>query len=135
MPSRGHRDIFARDITWHPGNGPGIHYARFLMDEGDTASPLVILTRFDPGAHVEPHSHGTNYCEYVIEGEQTVGKVTFGKGDMRFAKAGAGYGPITIGPDGCTVMIVFQNAAGANTVAVGKAKALAVAEAIADADL
>ena len=43
-------------------------------------------------------------------GEQTVGKTIFGPGDVRFAKAGTGYGPITIGPEGCTVVIVFQNA-------------------------
>ena len=58
-------------------------------------------------------------------GAETVGKVKFGPGDIRFAKAGAGYGPIRIGPEGCTVVIVFQEATGAMTLPVGKAKALA----------
>ncbi len=133
MAGRGHRDIFARDIEWGQGTGPGIQYARFLMDEDDTNSPLIILTKFAPGEVVDPHTHGTNYFEYVIEGEQTVGKTVFGKGDMRFAKAGTGYGPIVIGPEGCTVVIVFQEATAANTIPVGKAKALALAEAIAAA--
>lgn len=122
MAGRGHRDIFAKDIAWGQGTGPGVHYARFLMDEDDTASPLVILTKFAPGEVVEPHTHGTNYFEYVIEGEQTVGKTRFGPGDVRFAKAGAGYGPIVVGPDGCSVVIVFQDATGANTIPLGKAR-------------
>lgn len=122
MAGRGHRDIFAKDIVWAQGTGPGVSYARFLMDEDDTSSPLVILTKFAPGEVVDPHTHGTNYFEYVVEGEQTVGKTRFGPGDVRFATAGAGYGPIVIGPEGCTVVIVFQEATGANTIALGKAK-------------
>ena len=98
MAGRGHRDIFAKDIEWGQGTGPGVQYARFLMDEDDTTSPLVILTNFEPGEVVEPHTHGTNYFEYVVSGEQTVGKTKFGPGDVRFAKAGTGYGPIVIGP-------------------------------------
>ena len=122
MTGRGHRDIFAKDILWGQGTGPGVSYARFLMDEDDTSSPLVILTKFAAGEVVAPHTHGTNYFEYVIEGEQTVGKTKFGPGDVRFAKAGTGYGPIVIGPDGCTVIIVFQEATGANTIPLGKEK-------------
>jgi anti-sigma factor ChrR (cupin superfamily) len=125
MAGRGHRDIFAKDIEWGQGSGPGVQYARFLMDEGDHTSPLVILTNFAPGEVVEPHTHGTNYFEYVVSGEQTVGKTRFGPGDVRFAKAGTGYGPIVIGPEGCSVVIVFQDATGANTIPLGKAKALA----------
>ena len=128
MAGRGHRDIFARDIVWGQGSGPGVQYARFLMDEDDTGSPLVILSKFAPGEVVDPHTHGTNYFEYVIEGQQTVGKTVFGPGDVRFAKAGAGYGPIIIGPQGCTVVIVFQHATGANTIPLGKTKALAGAD-------
>ena len=100
-------------------------YARFLMDEDDTISPLVILTKFEPGEVVDPHTHGTNYFEYVVEGEQTVGKTRFGPGDVRFAKAGTGYGPIVVGPEGCTVVIVFQEATGANTIPLGKAQGAA----------
>ena len=129
MAGRGHRDIFAADIEWNKGSSEGIDYARFLMDEDDTSSPMIILTKFQPGEVVEPHTHGTNYFEYVIDGEQTVGKVRFGPGDIRFAKAGTGYGPITIGPDGCTVVIVFQNATGAMTIPMGRARQAVEADA------
>ncbi len=127
MAGRGHRDIFARDINWAQGSSEGVAYSTFRMDEDDVHSPYIVLTNFGPGARVEPHTHGTNYFEYVISGEQTVGKTVFGPGDIRFAKAGTGYGPITIGPEGCTVVIVFQDGTGANTIPLGKAKAMAEA--------
>jgi anti-sigma factor ChrR (cupin superfamily) len=129
MAGRGHRDIFAKDIVWGRGTGDGVSYAGFLMDEDDAHSPRVILTNFAPGEVVEPHSHGTNYFEYVVSGEQTVGKTRFGPGDVRFAKAGAGYGPITIGPEGCSVVIVFQDGTGAMTIPMGKGRTMAEASA------
>lgn len=116
MTAKGHEDIFARDIQWAQGQDPGVTYARFRLDQAQPDSPLVILSRFEPGARVGAHTHDTNYFEYIIEGEQTVGKVSFAKGDVRLVKAGTGYGPIIIGPEGCTVLIVFQEAARANTV-------------------
>lgn len=125
MPERRHRNIFASEIVWGSGTQDGIRYARLLMDEHDLSSPLIILTKFEPDVKVDAHTHDTNYFEYVIEGEQTVGKLTFHAGDMRFAIAGTGYGPITIGPHGCTVLIVFQQASGAMTVPVGIASKLA----------
>jgi anti-sigma factor ChrR (cupin superfamily) len=115
MSGRGHQDIFAADIDWKPGAGEGVSYARFLLDNEKASSPLVILSKFEPGATVPPHTHASNYFEYVIEGEQTVGKTTFGAGDVRVVTGGTGYGPITIGAEGCTVLIVFAEASGAMT--------------------
>jgi len=128
--ARGHKDIFAKDIAWGQGTGPGIQYARFLLDEENAAtSPMVILSKFEPGEVVDPHTHGCNYFEYIIEGSQRVGKVNFERGDVRWAAAGTGYGPIVVGPEGCTVLIVFQEAAKSNTIPLGKAKKLAEAAA------
>ena len=124
MAGKGHKDIFAADIAWGQGGSPGIQYARFLLDEENAAaSPMVILSRFEPGEVVAPHTHGCNYLEYILEGAQTVGKTRFGKGDVRWARAGTGYGPIVVGPEGCTVLIVFQEAAKSNTVPLGRARA------------
>jgi anti-sigma factor ChrR (cupin superfamily) len=122
MAGRSHQDIFAKDIVWGEGSSPGISYARFMMDEGDASAPMMILSKFEPGEVVQPHTHGSNYAEYVISGEQRVGKVTFREGDIRIAKGGAGYGPIVVGPEGCTVLIVFQSASGAMMLPVGKAR-------------
>ncbi len=124
MAGRGHRDIFARDIEWAEGTSPGIQYTRFLMDEDDASSPLMILSRFEPGETVEPHTHGANYMEYIIEGEQTVGKTVFRAGDVRIVKGGTGYGPIVVGPEGCFVMILFQEATGAMMEPKGAASAV-----------
>lgn len=125
MAGRGHRDIFAADIQWKAAGNAGTHYARFMMDEDDSSSPLVIMTKFSPGATVAPHTHAANYFEYIIDGEQTVGKKTFRQGDVRFAKGGAGYGPITVGSEGCTVLIVFQHSTGSNVIPLGRAKTTA----------
>jgi len=109
MPSKAHRDIPAAEVEWRDGSGDGIRYARFRLDEANPHAPNVILTIFDPGTEVPSHTHACNYFEYIIEGEQTVGKVTFGKGDVRLVKGGTGYGPIKVGPEGCTVLIVFED--------------------------
>lgn len=122
MSGRGHKDTFAAEMAWAPGQDPGVAYARFLLEEGNAQSPLVVLSRFDPGARVEAHTHMTNYFEYIIAGEQTVGKVTFRQGDVRQVTGGTGYGPIVVGPQGCTVIIVFQHAAQAMTVPLGRAQ-------------
>jgi anti-sigma factor ChrR (cupin superfamily) len=128
MSGRGHRDMFADEMQWAEGTSPGVLYTRFMMDEDDPSSPLAILTKFEAGETVEPHTHASNYFEYVIEGEQTVGKTVFRKGDVRIVKGGTGYGPITIGSEGCTVLILFQNANGA----MMEPKGLAAVEAQAD---
>jgi anti-sigma factor ChrR (cupin superfamily) len=109
MPAKGHRDIPAAQIEWRDGSGNGIRYARFPLDDANPHAPNVILTTFDPGTEVPPHTHACNYFEYIIEGEQTVGKVTFSKGDVRLVKGGTGYGPIKVGREGCTVLIVFED--------------------------
>jgi anti-sigma factor ChrR (cupin superfamily) len=116
MAGRGHRDIFAGDIEWRDGAEPGIRYARFRMDEGDPTSPSIILSKFEPGAQVPAHTHDSNYFEYILEGEQSVGKTVFGAGDVRIVTGGTGYGPITVGPQGCTVMILFQDGSQAMTI-------------------
>ena len=89
MSGRGHEDIFAADIEWRPGQDPGIEYARFPVDRANAAGPVVILSKFDPGARVGTHTHDTNYFEYILAGEQTVGKTLFRTGDVRLARAGA----------------------------------------------
>jgi anti-sigma factor ChrR (cupin superfamily) len=123
MAHRGHKDIFAKDIVWAKGTSPGIQYSRFILDEENPAtSPMVIMSKFEPGEVVEPHTHACNYFEYIIEGSQMVGKVNFAAGDVRWAAGGTGYGPIKVGPEGCTVLIVFQEAAKAVTIPLGKAK-------------
>lgn len=109
MAGRGHQDITASEIEWRDGTEEGIKYARFPMDAANPTAPTIILSKFAPGVGVPPHTHDSNYFEYIIAGEQTVGKVTFRAGDVRLVTGGTGYGPIMVGPEGCTVLIVFED--------------------------
>jgi anti-sigma factor ChrR (cupin superfamily) len=123
--ARGHIDIAAADVVWREGSDPGIRYARFLLDAEKPSAPSIILSRFEPGCVVAPHTHDTNYFEYIIAGEQTVGKTRFGAGDVRIVKGGTGYGPIIVGSEGCTVLIVFENGGQAITVPMPRRTAAA----------
>jgi anti-sigma factor ChrR (cupin superfamily) len=125
MSDRSHRFTYAADIEWRPGGDDGIHYARFPMDDANPSAPTIILAKFDPGVRVQAHTHDSNYFEYIIEGEQAVGKQTFRKGDIRLVKGGAGYGPIVVGPDGCTVLIVFEDGSRSMTQTLPRNKATA----------
>ena len=125
MTTTRHKDIFARDIEWVAG-GSGVHFTQFLLDPNDPGdSPSVVLAKFEPGEEIYPHTHACNYLEYIVQGSQMVGKVNFEAGDVRWAAARTGYGPIKIGPDGCTVMIVFQAASKSQPIPLGTAKKLA----------
>lgn len=125
MAGRGHKDIFASDIQWLKGSSSGIQYASFPLDEDDAdASPMVVLAKFGPDELVAPHTHACNYFEYIVEGSQMVGKVTFEAGDVRWVAAGTGYGPIKVGSHGCTVLIVFTEGAKSAPILLGKAKEL-----------
>lgn len=116
MAGRRHRDIAASEIEWREGSSPDIRFALFRTDEERLDSPAVVLSTFAPGTAVAPHSHATNYLEYIVKGEQTVGRRRFGPGDIRLVRAGTGYGPIRVGPEGCTVLIVFEDASAAAVV-------------------
>jgi anti-sigma factor ChrR (cupin superfamily) len=109
MSARNLQHIFSADVEWREGSDPGIRYARFPLDAANPSSPTVILSKFEPGTRVHAHTHDSNYFEFIIEGEQTVGKQIFGRGDVRLVHGGTGYGPITVGPNGCTVLIVFED--------------------------
>ncbi len=122
MSGRGHQDFPASEIIWKNGSEPGIQYTRFNMDAEEPTSPSIIMSRFGPGAEVPAHTHDSNYFEYIIEGSQTVGKQIFQAGDVRLVKGGTGYGPIKVGPDGCFVLIVFQNGSLANTIPMPREK-------------
>jgi len=124
-----HRDIFARDIDWISG-GEGVRFAQFLLNpQNAEESPSVILARFEPGEEINPHTHACNYLEYIVQGSQKVGKIDFEAGDVRWAAAGTGYGPIKVGPEGCTVLIVFETASKSAPLLLGKARGLDAATA------
>jgi hypothetical protein len=109
MNSRTHRDIFADEIAWLETDA-GARTFTINMNETDTASPQVVLADFPSGFSYSAHTHGCNYVEYVVSGRITVGKISYGPGDVRVVKAGGGYGPLKVGEEGCRVVIVFERA-------------------------
>ena len=106
---KGHQNYFFDQFVWQQGSSEGTEYARFAMDSEDAAAPIMVMSRFQPGTRVAPHAHGSNYMEYIVEGEQSIGRNQFKAGDVRVVKAGTGYGPITVGQNGCTVLVFFQD--------------------------
>lgn len=115
MSGRNHRDIFAKDVEWGSARDGMISYATFVMDPDDSHAPHVLISKFAPGTRIPPHTHGSNYFEYVMAGGQMVGKQHYGVGDVRLVKAGTGYGPIVVDAEGLTALIVFQDGSGSMT--------------------
>lgn len=107
MTSRTHRDIFASEIDWLLTEA-GARTFTLSTDEDNPAAPQMVLAHFPPGFSYSAHTHGCNYLEYVVAGQITVGKISYGPGDVRQVKAGGGYGPLKVGQEGCQVVIVFE---------------------------
>jgi len=72
----------------------------------------VFIVKFPPNYQVPPHKHGSDYFSVVLEGEVTVTGKRFTVGHVRFIRESAGYGPLTYGPQGCTVLEVFASVDG-----------------------
>jgi len=115
-----HKNVFAEEIAWNTDQ-QGVRFAQFaLAEDCSTDPPAVVLAEFAPGEQVPAHTHACNYLEYIVAGSQVVGKVEFKAGDVRWAAACTGYGPIRVGPDGCKVLIVFQSVSKTAPISRGK---------------
>ncbi|GAA0710833.1 hypothetical protein Drose_24805 [Dactylosporangium roseum] len=106
-----------RDLSWDelPASRarPGIDARAFVVGDSDdpAGAPKVIRVRFEPWVRVGMHTHDTDYAEIVLAGSQRVGRRWYGPGDIRVVRAGVVYGPLTSGPDGATVLIMFADGA------------------------
>ena len=69
MPAKAHQDIPTSEIPWRDGSAAGVKYASYRTDEARQDSPYIVLSKFGAGAVVPPHTHDSNYFEYIIEGE------------------------------------------------------------------
>jgi hypothetical protein len=82
-------------------------------DFGTQTNPgRVFIVKYGPGYVNNPHSHDTDYCSIVIEGSVEIARRIFGRGSIRFVKAETTYGPITVGPEGATVIEFFPGPPG-----------------------
>ncbi len=78
-------------------------------DPADESSPTVFKVYYPPECYVEAHTHDCNYTEIVLEGTQRVGATWHKAGDVRVGLANRGYGPLVAGPEGATVLFMFQD--------------------------
>lgn len=124
MTSRTHRDIFADEIAWFQTDA-GARTFTVSTDEDNPAAPQMVIAEFPPGFDYSAHTHGCNYLEYVVAGRITVGKISYGPGDVRQVKAGGGYGPLSVGDEGCKVVIVFERGDTADVELLPRRKAAA----------
>jgi hypothetical protein len=93
---------------WNENPEQALKYARFALgvDERGAATTILVV-KYAPGARIEPHYHGSDYCSIVVEGSMEVTRRTHEVGSMRFVNAGTTYGPLLAGPEGCTVIDIF----------------------------
>jgi anti-sigma factor ChrR (cupin superfamily) len=111
-------------VHWHRAfnwteAGPGVlasgaeaHLYRIGPDDADESAPLVVNMTFPPGWSTPAHTHTDDYTEIILSGEMTVGRTTYGPGDVRVAHGGTGYGPLAAGPDGCNAILIFKSGDG-----------------------
>ena len=78
-------------------------------DPAEAESPTVFKVYYPPDSYVEAHTHECNYTEIVLEGTQRVGATWHKAGDVRVGLANRGYGPLVAGPEGATVLFMFQD--------------------------
>ena len=78
-------------------------------DPADESSPTVFKVYYPPECYVEAHTHDCNYTEIVLEGTQRVGATWHKAGDVRVGLANRGYGPLVAGPEGATVLFMFED--------------------------
>lgn len=78
-----------------------------IFDYGPDEYPCrMFISKFEPGAVIHTHDHPNDYCSMVVQGSLSMqrGGQTFNVGYIRFVKADTMYGPIVMGPEGCTMV-------------------------------
>lgn len=91
----------------------GLEQALFrLGEEADGDRPVLVVTRFAPGAVLPLHHHPSPFCDAVVEGSMRVGDDVNPRGTIRILAAGAQYGPSVAGPEGCTLLEFYARDSG-----------------------
>lgn len=102
------------DTSWddipsveHPG---GIVTKQLTVGHPEHSDgPHLVWARFPPGYTVDPHTHGCDYAEIILEGSQQVGRTWHHEGAVRVVQSGTTYGPLVAGPDGVTALVIFAS--------------------------
>jgi anti-sigma factor ChrR (cupin superfamily) len=81
--------------------------AAMAVHPPDGDRPWMTCVKFPPHHVVASHWHASDAFYIVTAGEMTVGtEGLYRVGDLRWVSAGTFYGPETMGPDGCTFLLI-----------------------------
>lgn len=86
-----------------------------MLDIGDATDPdrpIVIVVEYPANRVVPAHHHDTDYLSIIVKGGMKVTGKPHEVGSMRFTGSGTVYGPLEVGPEGCTVIDVFLDRSG-----------------------
>ena len=97
------------DVDWlNPGEG--VYFQLFQIGEGDDDDRAgMLIVEIPAQFEIPAHHHAVWHQEIVLAGEIEVGGELLQAGDMRIVPAGAIYGPLKAGPEGCRLVEVFEH--------------------------
>jgi hypothetical protein len=96
------------DVNSPDLNGFPMGMATVTLGE-DEDGPLAVILTLAPNLEFAPHYHDTDQCFVVLEGALRVGRTWFGPGSVRVQEAGAVYGPLLTGPEGCKTIAFYRD--------------------------
>jgi hypothetical protein len=70
---------------------------------------IVLALEYPAGFRLPSHKHSCGHVEVVLAGSLDVGGRVEVAGDVRVVPAGARYGPLVAGPDGCRALEFFPD--------------------------
>ena len=88
--------------------GESGRFAAFPLGDGDH-DPVVVIVEYAPGCVIGAHHHRSDYFSMVLRGEMDITRRHEEVGAMRHVRATTVYGPLVVGPEGCTVLEVFED--------------------------
>ena len=107
-PTKGQRHVTLNEPGWTEGPGGGGRFTVFALGD-DEHGPLIALVEYAANSRVGVHTHASDYFSLVIEGEIEITRRLETKGSIRHVRADTAYGPLVVGPEGCTVLEVFED--------------------------
>jgi hypothetical protein len=118
-PMPDYEEIVGKQVGTLPSfEGGSSNVESAWYDFGTVENPgRVFIVKYGPNYFNPAHSHDTDYCSIIVEGSIEIARKTFGRGSIRFVMAETTYGPITVGPDGATVIEFFPGPTGGRDAA------------------
>jgi hypothetical protein len=105
---KGQRRFTWDDPGWTEGNSGQGRFTCFPLGDADHG-PLIVVIEYAPDLRIGVHHHTSDYCSMVIKGEIEVTRKRETVGSMRLVRGGTAYGPLVVGPEGCTVVEFFED--------------------------